>query len=111
MEGGNIFIDHLLQLEKSDKDSGTQAFYFHSGRLMKDTVSLQPCLAYVLISDRTALVLQVNLNPLKLKEVTSLLEEGGQRHGQEEWCKFCPKLLSFCPTLCTFYFYQKLISS
>lgn len=86
-------------MEKSNKDLGTQALCFHSGRLMKHTSSLQPCLAYVLISARTALVLQVNLNPLKLKEVTSLLEEGGQRHGQEEWYKFCPKLLCFCPTL------------
>ena len=75
-----FFIDQLLQLEKSVKVSGTQAFHYDSRRLMKDTVSLQPYLAYVLISARTALVLQVNLNPLKLKEVTSLLEEGGQRH-------------------------------
>lgn len=42
---------------------------------MKDIVSLQPYLAYILTSARSAMVLQVNLNPLKLKEVTSLREE------------------------------------
>jgi len=47
---------------------------------MKDIASLQPYLAYVLVSARTALVLQVNLNPLELKKVTSLLEQGGQKH-------------------------------
>ena len=80
VEGGNFFIDQLLQWEKSNKVSGTEAFRFDSRRLMKDTVSLQPYLVCVLISARIALVLQVNLNPLKLKVVTSLLKEGGQRH-------------------------------
>lgn len=80
MEGGNIFIAQHLELEKSNKAAGTQAFHYDSRRLMKDMFSLQPYLAYVLISARTALVLQVNLNSLQLKEVTSLLEEGGQRH-------------------------------
>lgn len=75
-----FFIHQLLQLEKSNKVSGTQAFHFGSRGLMEDTVSLQPYLAYVLISAGTVLVLQVNLNPLKLEEVTSLLEEEGQRH-------------------------------
>ena len=75
-----IFIDQLLQLEKSDKVSGTQVFHFDSTMLMKDIASLQPYLAYVLVSARTALVLQVNLNPLELKKVTSLLEQGGQKH-------------------------------
>lgn len=56
-----FFIHQLLQLEKSNKVSGTQAFRFGSRGLMADAVSLQPYLAYVLISARTVLVLQVNI--------------------------------------------------
>lgn len=71
-----FFIDQLLQPEKSDKVSGTRALRFNSRRrLMKDIVSLQPYLAHVLISARSAMVLKVNLNLLKLKEVTSVREE------------------------------------
>lgn len=42
---------------------------------MTDIVSLQPYLAYILVSARSVMVLQVNLNLLKLKDVTSLQEE------------------------------------
>lgn len=45
MEGGNIFIDQFLQLEKSNIVSGTQMFYFHSRKLMKNVFpTTLPCL-------------------------------------------------------------------